>query len=164
LQAAARPYERASGNPLGSVMVGIPEEQFLELNAKFPPRGFARQNPKVNEAIKESITEEEKTEIAEHLGIRHTRFTFEFKAARHFIDEANERPSSKAMAKSFGSLDCLSRCNQPRTVARISKRRSCSRLRASGPIPFHPGITAREPDLRLEKQELDTRKMGKDNQ
>jgi hypothetical protein len=39
-----------------------------------------------------------------------------------------------------------------------------SRLRASGPIPFHPGITAREPDLRLEKQELDTRKMGKDNQ
>jgi hypothetical protein len=47
------------GNPLGSAMVGIPEEQFLELNAKFPPRGFAGQNPKVNEAIKESITEEE---------------------------------------------------------------------------------------------------------
>jgi hypothetical protein len=35
LQAAARPYELASGNPLGSVMVGIPEEQFLELNANF---------------------------------------------------------------------------------------------------------------------------------
>jgi hypothetical protein len=31
----------------------------------------------VNEAIKESITEEEKTEIAEHLGIRHTHFTFD---------------------------------------------------------------------------------------
>ena len=86
-------------------MVGIPEEQFLELNAKFPSRGFAGQNPKVNEAIKESITEEEKTEIAEHLGIRHTHFTFEFKAARHFIDEANERPSFESNGKKF--LDLL---------------------------------------------------------
>ena len=106
LQAAARPYELASGNPLGSVMVGIPEEQFLELKAKFPSRGFAGQNPKVNEAIKESITEEEKTEIAEHLGIRHTHFSFEFKAARHFIDEANERPSFESNGKKFW-ISCL---------------------------------------------------------
>ena len=59
----------------------------------------------MNEAIKEGITEEEKTEIAEHLGIRHTHFTFEFKAARHFIDEANERPSFESNGKKF--LDLL---------------------------------------------------------
>jgi hypothetical protein len=93
--------ELASGNPLGSVVVGIPEEQFLELNAKFPPRGFAGQNPKVNEAIKDSITEEEKNQIAEHLGIRHTHFTFEFKAACRFIDEAKEKPSFESNGKKF---------------------------------------------------------------
>jgi hypothetical protein len=54
-------------------VLGIPEEQFLELIARFPEKGFSGQNPKVNEAARDGVTEWEKKQNAEHLGILHTQ-------------------------------------------------------------------------------------------
>ncbi len=67
-----------SGEKRGYVVIGIPEEQFRELNAKFPPQSpFAGQNPKVNEAIKDGISEAD--HIRRHLNLRRStklKFTF----------------------------------------------------------------------------------------
>ena len=63
--------ESLSGEKLfGFVVVGIPENQFLELKAKFPDVGFKGQNPEINEAIKEGFTEEEKERIRQKLDYR----------------------------------------------------------------------------------------------
>ena len=35
----------------GFVVIGISENQFLELKAKFPDEGFKKQNPRLKEAI-----------------------------------------------------------------------------------------------------------------
>jgi hypothetical protein len=93
--------ESRSGDPLGRVLVGIPEEQFLQLIARFPEQGFSGQNPKVNEAIRDGITEGEKEKIAEYLGIPLTHAAFEFNPFCRFIDEAKEPPLFESNGKKF---------------------------------------------------------------
>jgi hypothetical protein len=84
----------------GSVVIGIPENQFFELIAKFPAISFTGQNPKVNEAIKEGITKEERERIAKHLGLRpNTEFKFEFQGILRYLDEAKEKPSFESNGK-----------------------------------------------------------------
>ena len=51
----------------GFVVVGIPESQFLELEARFPDECFKGQNPRLKEAVKQDITKQEREQIAEHL-------------------------------------------------------------------------------------------------
>jgi hypothetical protein len=86
------------------VVIGIPEEQFRELNAKFPPQSpFAGQNPKVNEAIKDGISDEEADHIRRHLNLqRSTKLKFTFEGiAQHLVDEAKRKPSFVLNGKSF---------------------------------------------------------------
>jgi hypothetical protein len=86
----------------GFVVIGIPENQLLELIAKFPDAPFTGQNPKVNEAIKEGITKEEREPIAKHLGLRpNTEFKFEFQGFLRYLDEAKEKPSFESNGKKF---------------------------------------------------------------
>jgi hypothetical protein len=85
-----------------SVEIGIPENQFLELIAKFPAVGFTGPNPKVDEAIKEGITKEERGRIAKHLGLRpNTEFKFEFQGILRYVDKAKEKPSFESNGKEF---------------------------------------------------------------
>ncbi len=42
----------------GFVVVGIPADQFLKLKTDYPDRQWSGQDPKVNEAIKDGVTEE----------------------------------------------------------------------------------------------------------
>jgi hypothetical protein len=100
--------ESASGTPVGSVVVGISEEQFLKLKADFPDIGFSGQNPKVNEAIGDGITETEKKQIAEHLGFLYQNFTLQFKTICRFIDEAKERSSFESNGKKFWTFPAAS--------------------------------------------------------
>jgi hypothetical protein len=44
----------------GYVVVGIPEDQILKLKSEFPDRQWSGQDPRVNEAIKDGITDDEK--------------------------------------------------------------------------------------------------------
>ena len=41
-----------SGKPLGLVIVGIPEDQFLKLKAEFPDKGFSGQQRFAHERIR----------------------------------------------------------------------------------------------------------------
>jgi hypothetical protein len=93
-----------SGEKRGYVVIGIPEEQFRELNAKFPPQSpFAGQSPKVNEAIKDGISDEEADHIRRHLNLqRSTKLKFTFEGiAQHLVDEAKRKPSFVLNGKSF---------------------------------------------------------------
>ena len=92
-----------SGKHLGFVVIGIPEDQFLELKAKFPEKGFSGQDPRVNEAIEESVTEEERERIAIHLKQPHnTKLRFElFGGILHVVDEAKENPAFESNGKKF---------------------------------------------------------------
>jgi hypothetical protein len=90
------------GGVFGHVVIGIPENQFLELKAKFPDEGFKGQNPKVNETIKEAITKDERELITKHLGLPFgIKFEFQFLAICRYIDEANEKPSFESNGKKF---------------------------------------------------------------
>jgi hypothetical protein len=95
--------ESPSGDKLfGSVVIGIPENQFLELIAKFPAVSFTGQNPKVNEAIKEGITKEERGRMAKDLGFpADTEPKFEFQGMLRYIDEARETPSFESSGRKF---------------------------------------------------------------
>ena len=92
-----------SGEPLGLVIVGIPEDQFLKLKAEFPDKGFSGQRPKVNQAIKEGITKQEKDHIAKHPGLPgNTKLKFQFEGIpRSYVDEAKEKPSFESHGKKF---------------------------------------------------------------
>jgi hypothetical protein len=95
--------ESLSGEKLfGFVVVGIPENQFLELKAKFPDVGFKGQNPKVNEAIKEDITKEEKDRITKKLA-NHSGMESKFipEGISRYLDEAREKPSFESNGKKF---------------------------------------------------------------
>ena len=60
----------ASGESRGSVVVRISEEESRELHAKFPPQSrWAETNPKVDQAICDGITKEEREQIAKHLRV-----------------------------------------------------------------------------------------------
>jgi len=85
-----------------------------------------------------------KEKLAEHLGIRHTHFTFEFKAARHFIDEANERPSFESNGKKF--LDLL--IAFPAAVAPAPQRNTCWSSPYSRPRTASCGNPKRRQDCR----------------
>jgi hypothetical protein len=77
----------------GFVVVGITESQFLELKAKFPDEGFKKQNPKLREAIKQNITQEEREQIIEHLRLRSdANPKFECETIVRYLDEAKEQP------------------------------------------------------------------------
>jgi hypothetical protein len=72
------------------VFVQAPDNQFLELATKYPPEAFAGQNIKLNEAIKEGITQKETEGIARHLKIPHdTKLKFEvFRGIPEAVDHA----------------------------------------------------------------------------
>jgi hypothetical protein len=90
------------GKPFGHVVIGIPENQFLELKAKFPDEGFKGQNPKVDQTIKEGITNDEREQITKHLGLGpNTGFRFEFEGIVHHIDETKEQPQFESSGKKF---------------------------------------------------------------
>jgi hypothetical protein len=93
--------ESASGNHLGSVVVGIPEEQFLKFKTDFSDIGFMGQNPKLNKAIRDSLTKQEKEQIANHLGIQNMRFALTLKSSSRPVDEAKEKPSFESNGKKF---------------------------------------------------------------
>ena len=87
---------------LGFVVVGIPENQFLELKAKFPDEGFKKQNPKLKQAVKQDITKEERERIIEHLRLRpDTEAKFECEAIVRYLDEAKEQPRFESNGKKF---------------------------------------------------------------
>lgn len=59
-----------SGNRLGSVMVRISEDQSRELDEKYPPQSqYPGKNPKLDQAICDGITKEEREKIAEDFGL-----------------------------------------------------------------------------------------------
>ena len=59
-----------SGNRLGSVVVRISADQSRELDEKYPPQSqYSGENPKVDQAICEAITKEEREKIAKHFGL-----------------------------------------------------------------------------------------------
>lgn len=88
--------------PFGHVVIGIPEKQFLELKARFPDEGFKGQSPKVDQAIKEGITDNEREQIANHLGLRpNTQLRFEFQTIVGYVDEAKQKPQFENNGKKF---------------------------------------------------------------
>lgn len=92
----------SGGKVLGYVVIGISESRFLDLKNKFPDEGFKGQNPKVNEAIKEGITEDEKRQIAQHLGIwSNANFKFEFQTITRYVDEAKQHATFESNGKKF---------------------------------------------------------------
>jgi hypothetical protein len=95
--------ESPSGKDLfGFVVVGIPENQFLELNAKFPDEGFKGQNPKMKEAVKQDITKEEREQITKHLRLQpDMESKFECEAIVRYLDEAKENPIFESNGKKF---------------------------------------------------------------
>ena len=71
----------SSNQFLGFVSVQLPDDQFQEILAKYPPEGFTGQNRKVNEAIRDGITKEEAERIARHLDLSHdSKLKFELYA------------------------------------------------------------------------------------
>lgn len=102
--------ESASSEKLfGSVVIGLLENQFLELIAEFPDVRFTAQNPKVNEAVKEGITKEESERIAKHLGLRpNTELKFEFQGMLRHLDEDKEKPEFESNGKKFWIFPCKS--------------------------------------------------------
>ena len=95
--------ESPSGKKVfGFVIIGIPENQFLELKAKFPDEGFKGINPRLNEAIKQDITKEENERIAEHLSLRpNTESKFECERILRYLDETKEKPRFESNGKKF---------------------------------------------------------------
>ena len=86
----------------GFVVIGISENQFLELKAKFPDEGFKKQNPRLKEAIKQDITKEEREQIIEHLRLRpDAEAKFESEAIVRYLDEAKEQPRFESNRKKF---------------------------------------------------------------
>src|SRR6516225_4165661 len=87
---------------LGFVVVGINENQFLELKAKFPDEGFKKQNPKLKEAIKQDITHEEREQIIELLRLSpDAEPKFECETIVRYLDEAREQPRFESNGKKF---------------------------------------------------------------
>ena len=95
--------EPVSGRkPFGHVVIGIPENQFLELKADCPDQGFKGQNPKVAQAIKEGITKDEREWMLLHLGLRPgTECRFTSQGIVPYIDEAKEKPHFERNGKKF---------------------------------------------------------------
>ena len=95
--------ESPSGEVLfGFVVIGLPENQFLELKAKFPDEGFKGQNPKLKEAVKQDITKEEREQIGEYLHLRSgTEPKFECETIVRYLDEAKEQPRFESNGKKF---------------------------------------------------------------
>ena len=86
----------------GFVVIGISENQFLELKAQFPDEGFKGQNPKLKEAVKQDITKEEREQIAEHLRLKSgTEPRFECETIVRYLDEAKEQPRFESNGKKF---------------------------------------------------------------
>jgi hypothetical protein len=97
-----RAESRSGEKVFGFVVIGIPENQFLELKAKFPDEGFKGQNPKLNEAIKQDITKEESERIAEHLSLRpNEKSKFECETILRYLNEAKEKPRFESNGKKF---------------------------------------------------------------
>jgi len=66
-----------SGKSPGFVLVGIPDDEFLKLKADYSEGGFKGHNPKLDVAIKGTITKEETERIARHLNLPYdTKFKF----------------------------------------------------------------------------------------
>src|ERR1700692_3499104 len=63
----------------GSFVIGVPIATVLDLKQQYPDHSFAGPNPKVDDAIRQSITEEEKRQIRKHLKIpSNSDFKFKF--------------------------------------------------------------------------------------
>ena len=94
--------EFPAGTPIGNVVVGIPEDQFLELKDKVPDKEWSGRDPRVNEAIKDGITKEETERIAAHLRLpADTKLTLQFEGMSRYVDEAKEKPSFESSGKKF---------------------------------------------------------------
>ena len=92
----------SSWKPFGHVVIGMPENQFLELKAQFPDEGFRGQNPKVDQAIKEGITKDERDRILMQLGFQSgTECKFTSQGIVRYIDEAKEPPQFESNGKKF---------------------------------------------------------------
>jgi hypothetical protein len=87
----------------GYVVIGIPEDQFLKLKAEFPDRQWAGQDPRINEAIKNGVTEDERKQIAVHFELRPwDEFKLEFRTpSPRYVDEAKKNPSFEMNGKKF---------------------------------------------------------------
>ena len=78
----------------GSFVIGVPTATVLDLKQQYPDRNFAGPNPKVDDAIRQSITEEEKRQIRKHLKIAlNADFKFKFQGIGRPLDEATEKPT-----------------------------------------------------------------------
>jgi len=89
--------------PLGYVVVGVPEEEMRKLKTEFPDRQWSGQDPRVNEAIKDGVTDEERKQIAVHLQLRPSdEFKLEFRTpGSRYIDESKEMPTFEKNGKKF---------------------------------------------------------------
>jgi hypothetical protein len=78
----------------GSFVIGVPTATVLDLKQQYPDRNFAGPNPKVDDAIRQSITEEEKRQIRKHLKIAlNADFKFKFQGIGRPLDEVTEKPT-----------------------------------------------------------------------
>ena len=80
----------------GSFVIGVPIATVLDLKQQYPDHSFAGPNPKVDDAIRQSITEEEKRQIRKHLKIPFdSNFKFKFQGIGRPVDETTEKPAFK---------------------------------------------------------------------
>ncbi len=89
--------------PVGYAVVGVPEDQMRELKTQFPDRQWSGQDPRVNEAIKNGVTEDERKQIAVHLQLRPwDEFKLDFRTdIPRFVDETKELPTFENNGKKF---------------------------------------------------------------
>jgi hypothetical protein len=80
-----------SGNRLGSVVVKISEDQSRELEQSPPQSPYSGKNPKVDQAICDGVTKEEREKIAKHFGLESgTEITLRVRDGfLSSVDEAN---------------------------------------------------------------------------
>ncbi len=81
--------------PIGYVVLGVAKEEFLKLKEEFPDRPRSGEDPGVNGAIKDGVTEEERKQISEHLQIRQwDGFNLEFRTpGTRYLEEEKEAPA-----------------------------------------------------------------------
>ena len=81
----------------------MPEDQFLKLKAEFPDRQWSGQDPRVDQAIRDGITEDEKRRIADELGLQPwIEFQFNVRTpGPRYVDETKENPSFEVNGKKF---------------------------------------------------------------
>jgi hypothetical protein len=84
--------ESPSGDKVfGSFIIGVPIAKVLELKHKYPDREFLGQDPRVDDAIKQDITEGEKRQICKYLHIPSlTEIKFEFQGIGGLIHETTK--------------------------------------------------------------------------